>query len=185
MFQNLEEVFIYAGQRIEVRDSMIGSQYIVKIKIGDRSETVEPKETGFLTGPNSKFSKLLGKQGCTLISASCATYYLHRKSRNRLSHESLQIKKWLTQNGAAQGGILYGEIEPGRVSGWYIVLMMQVERYGGFIDYVEPGYQFLGEHRMCYQIRKDRGVDGIYNNGCEFFVTTVSGQEVRNILNVK
>ncbi|MDQ0896224.1 MULTISPECIES: hypothetical protein [unclassified Paenibacillus] len=185
MFQHHEEVFIFAGQRIEVRDSMLGNLYMVRLKIGERSETVEPKEKGFLTGPNSEFSKLLGKKGCTLISANCANSYLQRKSRYRLSRESLQIKKWLTQNGAAQGGILYGEIEPGRVRGWYIVLMMQVDRYGGFMDYVEPGYQFLGEYSMCYQIREERGIDGIYNNGCEFFVTTVSGQEVKTILNVK
>ncbi|CAG7651279.1 hypothetical protein PAECIP111802_04924 [Paenibacillus allorhizosphaerae] len=184
MFQQHEEVFIFAGHRIEVRDSIIGSQYMVRLKIGDKAETVEPKEAGFLTGPNSEISKMLGKRGCTLISASCASSFMNRKSRYRLSRESLQIKKWLTQNGAAQGGILYGEIEPGRARGWYIVLMMQVDRYGGYVDYVEPGYHFLGEHPMCYQIRTERGVDGIYNNGCEFFVTTVSGQEVRALLNV-
>jgi len=183
MFQQQSNQFIYGGQRFEVKDFLFSNIYSVKLYIGDRSENVEPMETGFLTGPQSSISKILGKQGCTLIKANCTAQYAERKRRYRLMRDTHQMKMWLTNNGASQGGILFGEIQPRKARGWYIVLMMQVGRYGGYIDYAEPGYQYVGaSNPLCEQIRKERGVDGIYNNGVEHFVTTISGQEVKSIL---
>jgi hypothetical protein len=183
VFQIYEDTFLYGGQRMDVKDQFQGQHYTVKLTIDGRAETVLPKLTGYMTGPRSQISKKLGKSGVILIPSGTAGRFAERRHRYCLQREAYQLKKWITHHGAAQGGILHGEIEPGKQMGWYVVLMMQLPRFGGYIDYAEPGYRFLGETNfVCDQIRRERGVDGIYNNGIEFFITTVSGQEVKKLL---
>jgi hypothetical protein len=183
MTKAIEENFIYGGKKVTVRDLYCDTRSFIKMQVGGRIETIEPKEHGFLTGPKSEISHLFGKKGSFLIPAVCAKMFFDRMKRYRLSRDTVQVKKWLLENGSACAGLLYGTLAPGKKCGWYVVLMMKIGQYGGYIDYMQPGYEFLGEqHNFCEQIRIERGSDDIYHNGAEFFVTIVTNKEVVKLL---
>jgi hypothetical protein len=181
----IEETFLFGGKKIVVKDKYTADQRYLKMKVDAHEETVEPVEGGFLTGPNSEISKLFGQRGVMRIPAACSKLFADRIKRFRFMLETAQLKKWATEKGAAQAGLLYGEIKPGYTKGWYIVLMMQVGNYGGYIDYTQPGSEFLGEHARCKELYQLRGVDGVYNNGTEFFVTLLEKKEVMELLETR
>jgi hypothetical protein len=181
----IEETFLFGGKKIVVRDKYTAEQRYLKMKVDAYEETVEPVDGGFLTGPRSEISKIFGQRGVMLIPAACAKLFAERVKRFRFVCEMSQMKKWTAENGAAQAGLLYGEIKPGYTKGWYIVLMMQVGNYGGYIDYTQPGSEFLGEHPRCVELHKARGADGVYNNGIEFFVTLLDKTEVIELLETR
>jgi hypothetical protein len=181
----IEETFLFGGKKIVVKDKYTDEQRYIKMIVDTHEETVEPVDGGFLTGPSSEISKLFGQRGVMHIPAACAKLFADRIKRFRFVSEMAQFKKWASENGAAHAGLLYGEIKPGYTKGWYIVLMMQVRKYGGYIDYTQPGSEFLGEHPRCIEIYKARGAGGVFNNGTEFFVTLLDKKEVMELLETR
>ncbi len=173
----LHETFIFEGKKILVRENWEGSGS-TRMSVGDLTEAVEPKEGGFLTGPRSLISKRFNREGAMFIPAACGSSFATRLRERRMRLERKQFEQWIQEKSGAVAGLMFGELRPGLKTGWYVVLMMKVERYGGFVPYPQPGYEYLGDHPMCEHIRTTRGVQGIYHHDADFFVTLVSKEEV-------
>jgi hypothetical protein len=173
------ESFQYNGQTIVIREVQTNTECFVKLEVGGLLEKVEPKINGFLTGPRSKISILFGAKGTLFIPApDCSIKVFEKVKRHRILSDKHDIQKWLMKHVGAQGGLVYGELRPELPIGWYIVLMMKVSAFGGYIEFPEPGYKYLGkENEYCKEFISNKKANSVYNNGVEFFVTTLTPKE--------
>ncbi|WNR45117.1 hypothetical protein [Paenibacillus roseipurpureus] len=174
--------FIYLSEVLYVWLTQKSKSIYVMASVNGITERVYPVPRGFLTTPKSKIAALFERKDVMLIPWDGANEYVHICNKVKHRRVTEGHKAWIQRRGAAQGGILYGELVPRGPVGWYVVLMMEIGDSGVYFDYIEPEHIFLGENQKCEDLRKERGVTAVFRRDCEFLVTEVTGLEVANII---
>lgn len=181
----MKESFLYKGFIVTVEDKL-DTDVWVTATVNNITEVVEPQRDGFITSPMSNIAKLFNQQGVAFIPYESAEGFYNKVNISRIDRHKKFIRSWVQSEGAAHGGLLYGEIKPGMPVGWYLVLMMKSCFFSGYVDYIEKGIRYIGESALCEELRDAYGINDVYvANGVQFLTTIVFRNDVEKILKEK